>query len=175
MTSTELGSRDTHGPARQGPWRAAAPELPALRPDLPSSFQGILSAAGGPSGPSLAVVSVSFPVLCLSGCLQLTPASCQHLWVCFYRWRCQSSLWQVCPAGSCAKVTRGGHAFCGASNCQESLVLLQSCLFGCLCWVAIRMLVVKGTSGGFKSGSRVPASLEGGTSGCWGRPRAGEM
>lgn len=116
-----------------------------------------------------------FPVFCLSGCLQLTPASCQHLWVCFYRWRCQSSLWQVCPAGSCAKVTRGGHAFHGASNCQESLVLLQSCLFGCLCWVAIRMLVVKGTSGGFKSGSRVPASLEGGTSGCWGRPRAGEM
>lgn len=82
----------------------------------------------------LAVVSVSFPVFCLHGCLQLTPASCQHLWVCFYRWRCRSSLWQVCPAGSCAKVMRAGHAFRGASNCQESLVLLQSWLFGCLCW-----------------------------------------
>lgn len=52
------------------------------------------------------------------------------------------------------------------------------CKAGCsvvFAGVAIRMLVVKGTSGGFKSGSRVPASLEGGTSGCWGRPRAGEM
>lgn len=149
-------------------------QLPALRPDLPSSFQGILSAAGGPSGPSLAVVSVSFPVLCLSGCLQLTPASCQHLWVWFCRWRCQSSLWQVCPAGSCAKVTRRGSCFLWGLKLPRILGASAK-LFGCLCWVAIRMLVVKGTSGGFKSGSRVPASLEGGTSGCWGRPRAGEM